>query len=250
MPGGGRSSTCEGSLRDLDRARVLALALLLVTPACSPPDAIYDLGGGDAGSGGASTCGATGFADLADDFDDDMTGPLWSVYADNDAVVAEKNQHLEISVPNGGFGVGAYHSIGGSRSLRGCQLSMEVVKPASMDEGIQTFLILRDTKDPLDTDLDITQSGTRIILRVREKGVDMDPDLIDYDPVQHRFWRIREANGTVSFETAPAGGPWTVRHSAPTPEFVDRLQVNIGIAVHTGTTTGALAILDNVDKGP
>lgn len=39
---------------------------------------------------------------------------------------------------------------------------------------------------------------------------------VSYDPVAHRQLKIREASGTIYFETAPIGGVWTTRYSEAT----------------------------------
>lgn len=76
-----------------------------------------------------------------------------------------------------------------------------------------------------------TPDSTRLITRVdaatglitfaSEVGY-YDPATValTYDSTAHRFVRIREAAGTVYWETSPDGTAWTVRRSSPTPDWV------------------------------
>jgi hypothetical protein len=48
----------------------------------------------------------------------------------------------------------------------------------------------------------------------RVAGVDSNTNPVSYDPVAHKYWRIRESGGTVYWETSPTGiGSWTVQRS-------------------------------------
>lgn len=51
---------------------------------------------------------------------------------------------------------------------------------------------------------------------------------IPYDPVAHRWWRIRERDGTTYWEVSSEGFSWTVLASAPNPVPVERMSVKIG----------------------
>lgn len=48
----------------------------------------------------------------------------------------------------------------------------------------------------------------------RVASVDSNTNPVPYDPVAHKYWRIRESGGTVYWETSPTGvGSWTVQRS-------------------------------------
>jgi hypothetical protein len=55
--------------------------------------------------------------------------------------------------------------------------------------------------------------------------VDGTPDgtTIDYVPAEHSYWRIREAAGSVLFETSPESplAQWTVHKTVEAPDWVD-----------------------------
>jgi len=54
-------------------------------------------------------------------------------------------------------------------------------------------------------------------------GTYSDPDQVNvtpYDPVEHAWVRIREASGTVYWDTSPDGATWTNRRTLATPSWV------------------------------
>jgi hypothetical protein len=59
---------------------------------------------------------------------------------------------------------------------------------------------------------------------------DASPTSLTYSPVDHAWLRIREASGTVYFETSPDGFGWTVRRSLATPVWVASDQVQAEFA--------------------
>jgi hypothetical protein len=61
---------------------------------------------------------------------------------------------------------------------------------------------------------------------------------LTYSPIDHLWLRIREASGTVYWETSPDGYTWTVRRSLATPAWVgtDQVALQIDAARDAGTT--------------
>lgn len=60
-------------------------------------------------------------------------------------------------------------------------------------------------------------TGETVVLtaRLRVAGVNDDANLM-YDSVQHAYWRIREVNGYVYWDTSPNGQYWTNQRYEPT----------------------------------
>lgn len=56
-------------------------------------------------------------------------------------------------------------------------------------------------------------SGGGFYARLRQAGINTTNALPSYDPVAHAYWRIREAAGSVYFETSPNRSTWTVQYS-------------------------------------
>ncbi len=70
-----------------------------------------------------------------------------------------------------------------------------------------------------------------------------------YDPVAHRWLRIRSLDGQLLFEVSPDGWEWTVFADPPEapPEMV---RININGGTHDGTTTSGEARFESVNACP
>jgi hypothetical protein len=151
---------------------------------------------------------------LADLFIDSRvdTG-MWELWLpENDpVVVAEEVGRLGITlapnvgrVYNGIQSRGRYDMIDGNAQVE--------VEPASQEIGVET-----DFSVDVDATLGYQMStyANRLHLIVHSSGGVSNSFAIDYDPVAHRFWRIRhDTGGTIEFETSPDGTAWTSRRSS------------------------------------
>lgn len=66
-----------------------------------------------------------------------------------------------------------------------------------------------------------------------------------YDPVAHRWLRIREAAGTTYFETSPNGCAWSVFASTATHSGADRVWPDLDGRVVDGATASGTLAFDN-----
>ena len=74
---------------------------------------------------------------------------------------------------------------------------------------------------------------------------------ITYDPVAHRWWRITEDNGTVTYWTAPDGLTWTSRATSGLPGFpIHGLYILLQAGFSGAETTPGLAVFDNLNLAP
>lgn len=71
-----------------------------------------------------------------------------------------------------------------------------------------------------------------------------------YDPVDHRWWRLREAGGTAFFETSPDGAAWTTRADAPTPAPLTAVDVILGGGTWLPVVAPGEARYDNFNLPP
>jgi hypothetical protein len=75
---------------------------------------------------------------------------------------------------------------------------------------------------------------------------DASPTILTYSPIDHAWLRIREASGTVYFETSSDGFGWTVRRSLATPAWVASDQVQAEFAAFRSGGVGDFAEWDLV----
>ena len=73
---------------------------------------------------------------------------------------------------------------------------------------------------------------------------------ISYNPVSHRFWRIREANGTIYFETSPDTSSWATQGSTASTLPLSNVRFNVS-AYNDGTDPNpGVALIDNLNLLP
>lgn len=74
---------------------------------------------------------------------------------------------------------------------------------------------------------------------------------IDWDPVAHAWWRIREASNIVYWETSPDGLAWTVQRSkTKAVSTISALYVVLQSGFWDAETSAGTAIFDNVNNVP
>lgn len=165
--------------------------------------------GGDGGDGDSSIaptlpCGTTVL--LADDFDDGVSSSAWQVFNDGGYTVAEIGGALSVTY---GASVSATRYGGYSQKA-----SMDIVGACVIVELLQAPAVLTDAYAYARIGTSskkiswLVQAGT---LSARESAVaDVTIGQLPFDPVKHRFLRIREISGNFECDTAPAReGPYT-----------------------------------------
>ncbi|WP_030173264.1 LamG-like jellyroll fold domain-containing protein [Streptomyces sp. NRRL S-813] len=182
-------------------------------------------------------------AQLADDFDNGVVDPaLWTV--SGGAVEAGGRLRLPMT-PDG--------AVPGFSSLRqwtltGSKLTAKfatVPAAGGSSSASVSMYVLSQT------------SGTRFRWRytpinnelraMSEVGSsDASPTVLTYNPIAHAWLRIREASGTVYFETSGDGFGWTVQRSLPTPAWVTTDQVQAQFAATRSGGTADVAEFDLV----
>jgi hypothetical protein len=93
-------------------------------------------------------------------------------------------------------------------------------------------------------------NNTKIAMWLSYGMMDTPSHYTPYDPVAHRWWRIRERAGTTYFEVSPNGYDWTVLDSVPTPIPVNGVQVVLGAGAQTPSPDPGVAIFDNLNMPP
>lgn len=186
---------------------------------------------------------------LFDQFlDSRVDAGMWELWlpANEPIVVSEQPGKLAIEIApdvgrlyNGLQSRGRYDMLGGDVAVE--------VEPAGQEIGVETTMGVE-----LDSTLGFEMSAyaDRLHLVVHSSGGVTNSIPIDYDPVAHRFWRIRHDTnaGTMEMETSPDGVAWTSRRSAalarpPTGVIVTLLA---GTYIDRGAETPGVAYFHRV----
>lgn len=173
---------------------------------------------------------------------------MWELWlaANEPVVVTEESGQLGVllapnvgRVYNGVQSRGRYDMLGGDVRVE--------VTPASQEIGVETNFSV-----DLDSSLGFEMSAyaNRLHLVVHTSGGITNSIAIDYDPVAHRFWRVRHDPdaASIELETSPDGMAWTSRRSSavarpPTSVIVSLLA---GTYVDRGVEDPGVAYFDNL----
>ena len=64
-----------------------------------------------------------------------------------------------------------------------------------------------------------------------------------YDPIAHRWLRIRHAGGRFYFDVSPNGGAWTELYSCPVPFDISRMWFDMGGGLYLNTSASVPPII-------
>jgi hypothetical protein len=204
------------------------------------------------GSGGSTSSTASGGAgggpvmampcNLKDDFDDNDLGAEWDPYG---SVDSESGQVVVTLTPN----EYEYHALWATNPLdmRGCAMWIEAVEVPPTVQGDVLFEILMDTANAVSV---VKYYGK---LQFREQVGDANEVVFetDYDPLAHRWWRMREADGRVHFGTSPNGLDWNEHASHPTPGYFSNAAFQAGGGTWDASSSAPGRIVwDNLNVPP
>jgi hypothetical protein len=176
---------------------------------------------------------------IRDNFDDGQVAALWTVDT-NGGTVNETGGRLAVTPTASPFsGYISRHYI----DLTNAAIEVEVPTMVNTSSNALAELFAE-----LDTNhfVAITQRNGQLTADLGNGGAHTTHS-VPYDPVAHRFWRIAEASGMVSFETSPDGLAWTQLEAAPTPPFATTLRIDLGAYVASGSGPYGTVEFDNLD---
>lgn len=199
--------------------------------------------GDPADPGGTDPCGPGAVNVLADDFNDNVVGPLWGVY-EISATAMETNQQAVVSIPGAPAKFAGFVSKYGY-SLLGCHGSIEVVKAPQHPSTVVHLSFSPDPSSGADL-AEVRQIDKSLAFSLVTGGVGTDDCVIPYQPIAHRFWRLRETGGQLLWETAPDGKTWTVQRREKTPAFASTVRVDFGVIPLAADLAG-VGVFDNFD---
>ena len=203
---------------------------ICVTPGACSEDS---LGGGDGGAGGGdgggytlpqAECGRP--SALTDDFEDPATAPLWTASTPPGTSAVEAGGHLVLTPASSSAGPLEVQY----RSRPAVHLDEDLIRvqvPVSLNTATEAYAFLAAELDA-QRRIVIEQRGDNLLLGLSTGGGSPSATSITYDPAQHRWWQIREAQGELHWETSPDGKAWATRRTVPTPDFVSTLHVVLG----------------------
>jgi hypothetical protein len=180
-------------------------------------------------------------ATLSDNFNDNSTNlTLWPNSYTSTAGYAETGGQLVITLANGTTGYAGY--VSGNYDLSGSSAFVQVRQVANTST-------LADTLLELDIDgnnsMSWLEEGGTLYARYVVGGSGNNAGSLTYSSTSHKWWRIREASGTIYWDTSADGINWTNQFSVANPIAVTALQVNLVAGTWEAESSPGSAIFDN-----
>lgn len=187
----------------------------------------------DGGTGDAGPCGRTSV--FVESFDD-ATPWGWQFEPSGTAAAISGAGHLLLRVDQGAppHSYATFHSMAPAE-LRDDNVTIELESMFETD-ALATFALWLRTSPDLNHDELVLSVSNGLLYHWARAG---DASLVSgnqpYSFSAHRFWRIEERSGTVSFLTSADGKSWDTIESLATP-IADPIHVVIGLYANATTT--------------
>jgi hypothetical protein len=177
------------------------------------PDA--DPGAPDAGSPDASIgpppptpCGSMQL--LRDNFDDGVPGPQWIPSAPSGVTVSEANRYLAIRLAAGSAEIEGVYRSRNAYDLTSSEVSVEVL-------GVAGQITALEVRDFAERGAAIAVEGGNLLALTLDADSESTRASVRYSATTHRYWRLREASGTLFWETSPDRAVWSTLHAQALP---------------------------------
>ena len=137
-------------------------------------------------------------------------------------------------------------------TLASSHVGVEVIPPSVGGATGSVFCQLLVVSSVVGTQIvfEIDVSTNLLLMAVHVDYTDEDPGVVPYDPVQHAWLRISEADGILSWETSPDGRTWTAQHTETAPAWVSDTDLQAQLLAYRDDGANDYAFFDNVNTTP
>lgn len=190
---------------------------------------------------------------ITDDFDDGLESVQWArSWEDAPDMLTEESGQLVIHYPPNSTDEADLTS---ARAFDLTDSSVTVEWTAVPDASDETHIAVElngpGDDDPADNDVEMHLSGGQLEFVIFKAGQYQQLGSLLYSPVDHRWWRIREASNTLFWETSPDGSAWTTRlQVSPVPVPIDVVEVEISGYTYGPQGSPKTSAFDNVNLPP
>lgn len=185
---------------------------------------------------------------ISDEFEDGVIAPRWAdSWTETGCELAETGGEATIlfdGTPNAWCG---YETAPVYDACDG-ELTLAITSPLDVPDADMS-LILSFPGEDIALSIEYWDGMLRLFERV---GGDTPMSVsLSYNQAQHRWWKIRESAGTLSWETSPNGSSWTSHATRPTDFDCGTAYVTIAAGVWDTWTGGPIeAHFDHLDPAP
>ena len=200
------------------------------------PDAT---GGSDAAGTDAGSC-----LRLSDNFDDNTIHESWLMFADAQTSVVETGGQLVVSVADDrpGMRVVGVQTVA-SIDFRSTNMVVEVPSMLALVDDAQAHFIIRVDGQNY---VSIQQEAGQLSFGKGVGGQESGLGSVSYSAGTHRWWRIRERDGTMHIETSPDNVTYTTHATDTTPSFFSAAQLELSGGTQGRVVSPGAVAFDNV----
>lgn len=181
-----------------------------------------------------------------DNFDDNVTGHVWDRSDEDNGCTYDETGGELVIMPATSTSAYCGYTSASAYDLRSTSATVEVTKTPDIMEDTATYFTLEGKGGFVE----IAQEGANLIMRYETPVTSADLAAIPYNAVQHRWWRIREKNGTTYWETSPNGTTWTIGAQTANPLPLDMLDVSLAAGTGSTVNNPGEAHFDHFNFGP
>ncbi|MFC8447659.1 hypothetical protein [Kitasatospora sp. NPDC057223] len=187
----------------------------------------------------------TGISALVDNFNDNtVNGTLWP---GSYGTYQEAGGRARVACDTG---FNAYKS-GTIYTLTGSSVFLQVFPPAAAGAATSTCtMFLTTTTAGTDAGFLIDTAGNAVGLYLRSGFADAGAVFLTYNATNHAWLRLREAAGSLYWETSPNGTTWTIQRTAATPAWATDTTLSLFMDSHRDAGTNNWAEYDNLNSLP
>jgi len=184
-------------------------------------------------------------AELTDDFDTPTvdTGRWPNNYNTAGALPSQPAGRARVPC---GTGMAAYASAA-AYTLADSHVHVQAFPPArgGATGDVYCQLLVLSSTAGTQIAFEINVATNLLLMAVHVGYADEGGAAIPYDPVEHAWLRIREAGGTLYWETSSDGREWVVRHTAASPAWVSDGDLRLQLLAHRDNGTADFAEFDH-----
>ncbi|MFJ8049801.1 hypothetical protein [Streptomyces luteogriseus] len=129
---------------------------------------------------------------------------------------------------------------------------VEMYPPAAGGAATEAWaqLLIASSTSGTDAIAEVNAVTGDLTLAVRTGYFDPAATILTYNPVAHRWIRIREFGGNLLFDTSPDGLTWTNQRTTASPAWVGDADLEIQLIAHRDSGTPDVAEFDNFNVTP
>jgi hypothetical protein len=210
-------------------ARWAKISLEARAAAGAPTEAVFSRL--NAGRPRAPWCKA---ATLTDDFAPGAAAPAWTAVVTGACSYTQNNGEVRFTMNGQGASYCAYESAS-AYDLTGSGAYLEIPAITNFHPPVRFFVGVEDATGKTAT---LSFVGTN---QLEHAATGLASTLTNYTAATERWWRLREAGGSLLWETSSDGRAWTVKRQAAVPFALDVVRLELGVRTNA-TMPGAISI--------